>query len=359
MALTSNNCRMIEAISKNDMYTARKAAIASLSEDKTKKNEWFTERYKKILSSAVRDTMQSIPSKLIYKLAGELPEDFLEERYYLSEEGKEIYEQVYRMNKTSLYLSSLKIRYSNSTLLYGESGTGKTMLAKYIAYKMDLPFFYMNFSHMIDSYMGQTSLNISEAFKFVRQTPCVFMIDEMDCIASKRSMTGGKGPDGELERTTIGIMQELDTLPNTVILIGATNRKDLLDEAILTRFMKKYEIKPFTEEQSLAMVKKFINDKRLEDAGIIFSEEELQEIVRTQKIQRLIISELISRISMKAFELMDFEEEPHEPLNTGAYRVRFTYDVIIDSDDMDEALSMAKREYQMKYFSAESEIMRI
>ena len=96
--------------------------------------------------------------------------------------------------------------------------------------------------------MGKTSANLSLIFNFVKSMQCVFMLDEVDCIAMKRGQGGDSGPDGELSRTVITLMQEFDSLPNDIVVIGATNRIDKIDPAFISRFSAAHEIKPFLQQ---------------------------------------------------------------------------------------------------------------
>lgn len=359
MALTTNQCEMIKAIAENDMSKAKKAAIASCVEDQTQKNRWFTDQYQKILTNSARTIMASIPDSLKWKLSGELPEDFDINRYYLSEKEQRIYEDIYKMNKIAHKLASLQVKYSNSVLLHGPTRTGKTTFGKYVAYQLKLPFFFVNFSQVIDAYLGGTSGNLNKIFAFVKQTPCVFMLDEIDCIAVKRNGKGSKGVDGELERTTVSIMQELDQLPNSVILIGATNRPDILDEAILSRFSMAHEILAFNEEESLAMAQKYVQEEKLVAAGVEFSTEELREIVKKHQVQGLIIKEIIKRIGKQLFEKTDFSSEEEQPDPTGVYRVTYTYEVNVAAENMDDALDKGKQDFQRNYYQAIADIQTI
>ena len=121
------------------------------------------------------------------------------------------------------------------------------------------PFFYLKFSMLIDSLMGNTSKNIHLVMDFIRRTDCVFMMDEIDTISLKRSSASG-GSDNEMSRITVTIMQEMDDLfygDNNVILIGATNRKDRMDEALLRRFSIDHEVKILGKEERLLMAGKF------------------------------------------------------------------------------------------------------
>lgn len=293
MGLTDSQKRLIQSISECDMQSAKKCAIACLTEDTTEKNKWFVSKYKQILTSSGANMME-LPSDLKTILfAEDVSNSFKEKRYYLSGREKEVYETIVRMKKVNEKLTEIGIPYINSTLLYGESGTGKTTFGKYVAYKLGLPFVYLKFSNLVDSYMGSTSKNISKAFSYATSNPCVFMLDEIDCISIKRSGSGDSGgTDGEMARITITLMQEFDKLTNEIIVIGATNRKDRIDEALLNRFSLKHEVKAFNEEEKLEMIKKFLNDV---DVRIGYNE--LEPIIKSTNSQRVIISELIRKIA--------------------------------------------------------------
>ena len=97
---------------------------------------------------------------------------------------------------------------------------------------MNLPFCYLNFSKVVDSYLGATSKNISQAFTYASANPCVFMLDEVDTISSNRA--DKSGAEKEIGRVTITLMQEFDKLANDVVVIAATNRLDILDDAFVS-----------------------------------------------------------------------------------------------------------------------------
>ena len=123
---------------------------------------------------------------------------------------------------------------------YGVSGTGKTTFGRYVAAMFELPFYYINFSRVIDSHLGSTGSNIAKVFDFVRYTPCVLMLDEIDTVSKRRD--GGSNAEGELSRVTVTLMQEFDKLNGHQIVIGATNRIDLIDNALLRRFSMIHEV---------------------------------------------------------------------------------------------------------------------
>lgn len=291
MALTENEKRLIEAVTRSDLQQAKKAALACVVDDTSKKNEYWCRKYAGLLNNT--PTFLELPSNLKYKVSCEdLSNTFLEERYFLSEREKALYEHIVKTRKANEELAKLNINYLNSILLYGPSGTGKTTFGRYVAYKMGLPFMYINFSNLIDSLMGKTSANLSLVFNFVRDNKCVFMIDEIDTISIRRA-GASDGASAELARTTVTLMQELDKLSNEHIVIGATNRMDVMDEALLRRFSKKHQVDILTVEEKIQMVFQYLND-----VGVEYSEQNVRDycVKSEDKPQSQIINEVVENI---------------------------------------------------------------
>lgn len=296
MGLTDNQQRLIKAVAQNDMQSAKKCAIACVAEDTTQKNKYFCNRYKQILENS--GSMIELPHDLKSILCMEdVSVSFKEGRYYLSEREKAVFDTMVRMKKVNDRLMEMGIPYLNSTLLYGESGTGKTTFGRYVAYKMGLPFCYLNFSSLVDSYMGNTSKNISKAFNYVVANPCVFMLDEIDCISIRRSDSESGGCDGEMARVTITLMQEFDKLTNDIVVIAATNRMDRIDEALLRRFSVKHEVKPLERGERKELVCKF-----LDDVGMEFSLSEITPLIESNENQSVLLNELVRMISEKIYQ---------------------------------------------------------
>ena len=265
MGLTDNTKQLIRALTENNLQKAKRCAIACLSEDTTAKNADFVKRYKPILMNEA--SMIELPPNIKYKIeALDMSTIFRDDRYYKTEVIEETVNHIIKMRSVSSELASMQIPYLNATMLFGDSGTGKTTLAKYIAYKLNLPYIYLNFSQIIDSYMGKTSSSLNLVFNFVKSTPCVFVLDEIDAIAIRRSHSSDSGADGEMNRITITLMQELDKLPNDTVLVACTNRIDRIDEALLSRFPKKIEIKNLNENQKLEIIDQYISTIDIKDA---------------------------------------------------------------------------------------------
>lgn len=255
MGMTENTKLLIKSLSSNDLKTAKRAAIACIAEDKTVKNKSFCEYYKRVLNSSNLATLELPPNITGMVEFEDLNNTFVPERIYVSEREQKIIKLIAKKHFVAEKMKSLKIQYLNSVLLYGESGTGKTTFARYIGYKLKLPFLYLNFSNLIDSHLGKTAGNIAKVFDYIRANNCVLFMDEIDAIGSLRGFDDVK----EMSRVVISLMQELDRLSNDIIVIGATNLYDKLDPALIRRFSIKHEIKYLNQNEREELVRKFMS----------------------------------------------------------------------------------------------------
>lgn len=292
MGIDSNVQNIIKSIAESNISDARKWSVLALEADTTQKNKWFVNKYKSILTSEGANMIELPGNLKDIMVCEDVSLSFKEGRYYLTDKEKRIASEIFKMSQVSQKLMEMQIPYKNATLLYGPPGTGKTMFGKYIAYKMHLPFCYLNISRVVDSYMGATSRNISQAFTYASANPCVFMLDEVDSISCNRSSSGNGSADKEMSRITITLMQEFDKITNDVVVIAATNRLDILDTAFVSRCSSKYEMVPFTKDESRAMIYQFLGD-----IGMKIPEFDIDEIIQNEKDQRSIMSKLIRKIA--------------------------------------------------------------
>ena len=344
MALTNNNLEIIKALAHNDLHTARKAALASLVEDKTKKNEWAVNYYKKLLVGNASVMMSNLPQDMQTFLVGESPKGFKADRYYVRESEQSLIDDIMAMKFIAEEMSARQIPYANTVLIYGASGTGKTELGRYLAYKLNLPFFYISFSTTIDSYMGSTAKNIHKIFDFCNAIPCVLMLDEVDCVATKRFSGGSRGVDGELERTTISLMQELDKLPNHVVLLGATNRLDMVDDALLRRFSIRHEITNMTTEELTELCVQFINATETEK---YISTDKVAELVTQAENPGQLMPNLIKEIGKALYEEKKDELQAEEDIDIpdlDLFEVTYKWVVEVAAQTEEDAISIARHQ---------------
>lgn len=135
-----------------------------------------------------------------------------------------------------LFNNGLKKR--SGILFYGPPGTGKTLLAKAIATNFSLNFFSVKGPELLNMYIGESEANVRRVFQKARDAkPCVIFFDELDSVAPKRGNQGDSG--GVMDRIVSQLLAELDGMSGGngsgegVFVVGATNRPDLLDEALL------------------------------------------------------------------------------------------------------------------------------
>ncbi len=125
-------------------------------------------------------------------------------------------------------------RIPRGVLLQGPPGTGKTLLARAIAGEALVPFYFIGGSDFVEMFAGVGASRVRELFKLAKKNaPCIVFIDEIDAIGGRRS--NGSGSHEEREQTLNALLVEMDGFSSneTVILIGATNRPDVLDPALL------------------------------------------------------------------------------------------------------------------------------
>ena len=140
------------------------------------------------------------------------------------------------LERPELFSEGMKKR--SGILFYGPPGTGKTLFAKAIATEFSLNFFSVKGPELLNMYIGESEANVRRVFQKARDArPCVVFFDELDSVAPKRGNQGDSG--GVMDRIVSQLLAELDGMSDGkvpsggVFVIGATNRPDLLDQALL------------------------------------------------------------------------------------------------------------------------------
>lgn len=149
----------------------------------------------------------------------------------LDEIKEELQEVIDFINNSEKY-NKMGAKIPNGILFYGPPGTGKTLLAKAVAGETNSSFFYASGSEFVEKYVGVGAKRIRTLFeKAKKEAPSIIFIDEIDAIGAKRNLDSNNEKDQTLNQLLI----EMDGFNKnqTIIVIGATNRLDLLDEALL------------------------------------------------------------------------------------------------------------------------------
>ncbi|MBP3831714.1 MAG: ATP-dependent zinc metalloprotease FtsH [Clostridia bacterium] len=151
----------------------------------------------------------------------------------LNEEKAELIEIVDFLKNPKKY-TQMGAKIPKGILLYGKPGTGKTLIAKAIAGEAGVPFISMSGSEFIEMFAGLGASRVRKLFDRARKLePCIVFIDEIDAIGSRR--TSGSGAETENNQTLNQLLVEMDGFSSeeTIIVLAATNRPEMLDKALL------------------------------------------------------------------------------------------------------------------------------
>lgn len=151
------------------------------------------------------------------------------------DEAKAEFEEIVSFLKQPEKYTIVGAKIPKGILLVGPPGTGKTLLAKAIANEADVPFFSVAGSEFVEMFIGIGAARVRDLFKKASENaPCIVFIDEIDAVGRERGAGVGGGND-EREQTLNQLLTEMDGFKENkgVIVVGATNRVDILDSALL------------------------------------------------------------------------------------------------------------------------------
>ncbi|HET7149502.1 MAG TPA: CDC48 family AAA ATPase [Candidatus Nitrosopolaris sp.] len=221
-------------------------------------NDDFNNALKEVHPSAMREVQIQRPNVKWDQIGG------------LADVKEELAEAIEWPLKHADLFSQADVIPPKGLLLYGPPGTGKTMIAKAVATNSESNFISVKGPEIISKWVGESEKGVREVFRKARQaSPCIVFFDELDAIAPRRGRSDGS--DGHVtERVISQMLTELDGLEDLkgVVVIGATNRPDIIDEALLRpgRFDRILEIPVPSKDARKQILEIHLNKKPVDSA---------------------------------------------------------------------------------------------
>jgi SpoVK/Ycf46/Vps4 family AAA+-type ATPase len=203
---------------------------------------------------------------------------------------------------------------TRSVIFQGPPGVGKTMSARWLANKLQLPLLTLDLATVMSSFLGKTGSNVRAVLEHAMSFPCVLLLDEFDAIAKRRD---DDRELGELKRLVTVLLQAIDDWPHTSLLIAATNHAELLDPAIWRRF----DLEIVFPMPTLDMIKKYLDeywpdvvnsdDSVSKFLNMSFSNinRELKQAKRERVITYLHLKSITKKENIAEFSCMDMNEK--------------------------------------------------
>jgi SpoVK/Ycf46/Vps4 family AAA+-type ATPase len=167
---------------------------------------------------------------------------------------KELIEEHHRSD----LLRSYHLEPRHKVLLAGPPGNGKTSLAEGLAHALMVPLIAIRYEGVIGSFLGETASRLRKLFDYARNRQCVLFFDEFDTLGKER---GDPHDTGEIKRVVSSLLLQIDDLPSHVVVVTATNHRELLDRAVWRRFQLRLDLPAPSKAQTQLWVERF--EKRM------------------------------------------------------------------------------------------------
>ena len=212
----------------------------------------------KITSKDFQEALKIVRPSVLREVLIETPNIKWEDIGGLANIKKELKETIEWPLKNPKIFKRMGIRPPRGLLIYGPPGTGKTLLAKAVAKEAEANFISVKGPELLNKWVGESEKGIRKVFERARQVaPAIIFLDELDAIAPRRGAYEGEG--NVTERVVNTLLAEMDGLEDLhdVIIIGATNRPDIIDPALLRpgRFDRLLLTPPPSEEGRIQILK--------------------------------------------------------------------------------------------------------
>lgn len=238
---------LVKNASNGDQLGVRKIAQNLIQEEKNKGHRILADRLIEALKPTVKKSINKINNNnsnadLYFETTPERGLNSLVLPDKIREQIQELVEEQHR----SELLHSYNLRARNSLLFAGPPGNGKTTLAEALAHELMYPLLVVRYENLVGSYLGETSGRLKSVLDYAKTMRCVLFFDEFETLAKER---GDTHETGEIKRVVSSLLLQLDSLPDYVVVVTASNHPELLDKAVWRRFQVRLELPLPTKAQ--------------------------------------------------------------------------------------------------------------
>ncbi len=271
MTKTDILLKVAEMYKKGNIHTADKFLQKYISDIENTGQYNLAKNLRKLLSipqSENKDldfsnsSINNSDSKLFEFRESEINKSYI----ILNEENTSLLDEVIKNFKKRKLLIENNVPLENKILLYGPPGTGKTLFSYILAGELNLPILHVYLDGIISSYLGDTGRNIRKVFTEANKSPCILFLDEFDALGKKRDDSNELG---ELKRVVTVLLQNIDELNSSTILVAATNHDHLLDSAIKRRFTYTLNLDLFDKEAIRKFFELYLKDYMIKNISTL------------------------------------------------------------------------------------------
>lgn len=223
----------LEVLSKEAAMKALRRILPEIDYDEEKISSEILEKIQ-IISDDFRDALKEVSPSALREVQVQVPNVSWDDVGGLDELKEELKEAVEWPIKYKDAYDYVDVEAPKGILLHGPPGTGKTLIAKALAKITESNFISIKGPELLSKWVGESEKGVREIFRKARQAaPCIIFLDEVDALVPRR---GSGGSDSHVTENVVSqILTEIDGLEelNNVLIIGATNRLDIVDEALL------------------------------------------------------------------------------------------------------------------------------
>jgi transitional endoplasmic reticulum ATPase len=223
----------LEVLSKEAAMKSLRRILPEIDYDEEKISSEILEKIQ-ITSDDFRDALKEVSPSALREVQVQVPNVSWDDVGGLDDLKEELKEAVEWPIKYQDAYDYVDVEAPKGILLHGPPGTGKTMIAKALAKMTESNFISIKGPELLSKWVGESEKGVREIFRKARQAaPCIIFLDEVDALVPRR---GSGGSDSHVTENVVSqILTEIDGLEelNNVLIIGATNRLDIVDEALL------------------------------------------------------------------------------------------------------------------------------